>query len=174
MVTQEKKRQIVAELVEKFRKAQGFYLVDFMGMNVESAVVFRRDLKKSSMELKVAKNTLIKRALSEIGSFNIPEAKYKGATGVIFGYDDPVAPAKVIKDQFEKNNIPSLKAAVIEGVYYDGSQLKQLASLPSKPQLIAGILGSLTSPVSGIVGSINAVLRDVAYLVEEVAKKKAS
>lgn len=174
MVTQEKKRQIIAELVDKFRKAHGFYLVDFMGMNVESAVIFRRDLKKSSMELKVAKNTLIQRALSEIGSLNIPKAKFKGATGVIFGYDDPVAPAKIIKEQFEKNNIPSLKAAVIEGVYYDGSQLKQLASLPSKPQLISGILGSLTSPISGIIGSINAVLRDVAYLVEEVAKKKAS
>lgn len=174
MVTQEKKRQIVAELTEKFQKANGFYFVDFMGMNVESAVIFRRDLKKSSMELKVAKNTLIKRALSEVGSFNIPDEKFRGATGVIFGYDDPVAPAKMIKEQFEKNNIPSLKAAIIEGVYYDGSQLKQLASLPTKPQLIAGILGSLNSPISGIVGSINAVIRDVAYLVEEVAKKKAS
>lgn len=174
MVNQEKKRQIVAELVEKFQKANGFYLVDFMGMNVESAVIFRRDLKRSSMELKVAKNSLIQRALLQVGSFNIPEAKFKGATGVIFGYDDPVAPAKVIKEQFEKNNKPSLKAAVIEGVFYDGSQLKQLASLPTKPQLISSILGSLNAPIAGIVGSINAVMRDVAYLVEEVAKKKAS
>jgi large subunit ribosomal protein L10 len=75
---------------------------------------------------------------------------------------------------FDKSQKPRLKAAVIEGVFYDGSQLKTIAALPSKPDIISGIIGSLHSPISGIVGSINAVMRDVAYLVEEVAKKQAS
>ena len=174
MITIKQKREIVAGLTEKFKRASGFYLVDFMGMTVEDSIRFRRELKKKGIEYQVAKNTLVKRALSEIGDFGIPEEKFTKSTGVVFGYDDPIAPVKIIKEITEKFELPKLKAAIIEGQFYDGSELKKLAALPSKPDLIASILGSLEAPISGIVGSINAVLRDVAYLVEEVAKKKAS
>lgn len=174
MVTQKKKREIVAELTDKFRRASGFYLVEFMGMTVDQAIRFRRELRKKGIEYKVAKNTLIYRALQEVGITNIPDDKFVKSTGVVFAYEDSIAPAKIIKEVSEKTEPLKLKAAVIEGAYYDGSQLKTLASLPSKPELIAGILGSLNAPVSGIVGAINAVMRDVASLIEEVAKKKAS
>lgn len=174
MVTIEKKKEIVADLKEKFSKASGFYLVDFMGMSVEAAIRFRRELKKQNISYKVAKNTLIRRAIEETGDFGIPEKKYFGSTAVVFGNDDPVAPSRVIKEQFEKFDLPKLKAAVIEGHFYDGSQLKQIAALQSKPETIAAILGSLDAPITGIIGSINAVMRDVAYLVEEVAKKQAA
>lgn len=175
MITLNRKKEIVADLVERFKRANSFYIVDFMGMNVETTIAFRRELKKNGIEFKVAKNTLVKRALEEIGSSDmIPDDKFFESTGIVFGIDDAVAPAKIIKEAFDKKGLPKLKAAVIENVYYDGSQLKTIAALPSKPDIIAGIIGSLQSPISGIVGSINAVMRDVAYLVEEVAKKKAS
>lgn len=175
MVTLEQKKQIVAKLIENFTDVSGYYLVDFVGMTVEEAINFRRQLKKVGIKYQVAKNTLIKRALIEAGKEGvIPDANFFGASGVIFAYDDAVAPARIIKEVSEKSQKPRLKAAVIEGVFYDGSQLKTIAALPSKPDIISGIIGSLQSPISGIVGSINAVMRDVAYLVEEVAKKKAS
>lgn len=174
MITIKQKREIVAGLTEKFKRASGFYLVDFMGMTVEDIIRFRRELKKKGVEFQVAKNTLIQRALNEVGDFGIPEDKFKKSTGVIFSYDDPIVPAKILRDFTEKTELPRLKAALVESEYFDGSSLKQLAALPSKPELIAGILGSLNAPVSGIVGSINAVMRDLASLVEEVAKKKAS
>ena len=175
MVTLEQKKQTVADLIGKFSEANGYYLVDFVGMTVEEAIKFRRELKKNGIKYKVAKNTLIKRALKEVGSEGkIPNANFFGASGVVFALDDAVAPARIIKELFDKTQKPRLKAAVIEGVFYDGSQLKTIAALPSKPDIIAGIIGSLQAPISGIVGSINAVMRDVAYLVEEVAKKKAS
>ncbi len=68
----------------------------------------------------------------------------------------------------------SLKACYIENEYFDGDQLKALATLPSKNDLIAGIIGSLDSPISGIVGSINAVIRDLVSVVDEISKKKAA
>lgn len=174
MITQEIKKEKVAELVQKFQKARSFYFIDFTGMNVESTLQFRRELKKNQMELKVAKNTLIRLALRQAG--NTPEMKDDlfGPTGVIFGYEDPVQPAKIIKERYEKFQQPVFKGAVVEGIVYGSDQLKVLASLPSKSDIIAGILGSLNSPISGIVGSINAVMRDLASLIEEVAKKKSS
>lgn len=172
MITLNQKKEIVADLVERFNSASGFYLVDFMGMNVEDSQNFRKELREQGIEFKIAKNTLIKRALIESGSEGlIPDDKFFASTGIVFAIEDPVAPAKIIKSVFDKKDLPKLKAAVIENVYYDGSQLKTLAALQSKPEVISGIIGSLQSPISGIVGSINAVMRDVAYLVEEVAKK---
>ncbi len=175
MVTLEQKKKIVADLVERFERADGYYLVDFQGMNVDEAISFRRELKSKGIEYKVAKNTLIKRALEEVGQGGIiPDETFFAPTGVVFGFDDPVVPAKIIKETFDKKDKPSLKAAVIEGVFYDGTQLKTVAALLSKPEVMAAIIGSLEAPTSGIVGSINAVMRDVASLIEEVAKKQAS
>jgi large subunit ribosomal protein L10 len=174
MVTKQKKQEIVLDLVDKFKRASGFYLVDFMGMKVSDSIRLRREFKKIGIEFRVAKNTLVQKALAEVADYKIPDKVFTGATAVIFGYDDAVIAAKVIKESFDKRKMPILKAAVLDGVFYDGSKLNTLASLPTKKDIYAGIVGSLQSPISGIVGSINAVMRDLASLVEEVAKSKAS
>ncbi len=174
MITREQKKEKVAELIEKFKSAQSYFFVDFTGMTVEITNQFRRELKNNQMELKVAKNTLIKRALNEIEGLNTIEHNFFGPTGIIFGYGDPILPARVIKEKYEKEQRPVFKGAIVEGVYYGADQLKTLASLPSKADIIASILGSLNAPVSGIVGSINSLMRDLASVIEEVAKKKST
>ena len=96
-------------------------------------------------------------------------------TGYVFADENsPVVPAKIIKKYFDDNQKLALKACYIEDQYYDGSRLTDLASLPSKKELIAGILGSLNAPVSGIVGVINAVVRDLVSVIDEISKKKAA
>ncbi len=173
MITRQRKIEQVQDLVEKFKKVNAYYFIDFTGMNVESTQQFRRELKKNQMELKVAKNTLLERALAEAG--NLPGLKdgFRGPTGIIFGYGDPIQPARILKERIEKLQQPVFKGAVVEGIVYEADQLKVLASLPSKSDIIASILGSLNAPVSGIVGAINAVIRDLASVIEEVAKKNS-
>ena len=175
MITKEQKVAMVAELTEAIREASSLYFVDFTGMTVAEDKAFRAELLSKGVKMKVAKNTLILRALADIGGYEPVDAKKLfGQTGVIFGSSDPIAPAKVIRQFFEKGAKPSLKAAVVEGQVYDGSQLKVVSELPTREDLIAGIVGSIHAPISGIVGSINAVMRDVASLIEEVAKKPAA
>lgn len=174
MITKERKVEQVRQLVERFNKANAYYFIDFTGMTVESTLQFRRELKKDQMELKVSKNTLLERAIKESGKLSNFTGEFRGPTGVIFGYGDPIQPAKVLKERIEKFQQPQFKGAVVEGVVYGPDQLKTLASLPSKTDIIASILVSLNAPISGIVGSINAVIRDLAYVIEEVAKKKSS
>jgi len=173
MISKKQKEQIVEGLVEKFKKASGFYFVDYMGMTVEDAIDIRRKMRDKGIDYKVAKNTLLRIAIEKVGGINLHDDDFKGPTAVVFGYDDSVAPSRIIKEQFDKKELPKLKAAWLEGEYFDGSKLKELASLPTKVDVMASIVGSLHAPISGIVGSINAVMRDVAYLVEEVAKKKS-
>jgi len=174
MITKQKKQDIVSGLIEKLRDVQGVYILDFTGLTVFEAIKLRRALKQINVKYVVAKNSLIKRALSDNPDLKIPDNIFIGPTGLVLSYDDPVAPAKIIKDIFEKDKKPILKGAVLDKQFFDGSKLKELASLPGKKEMMASIVGSLHAPISGIVGSINAVMRDVAYLVEEVTKKKAS
>ena len=119
-----------------------------------------------------AKNTLIKRALKDNEVFKFPDEVFQGETAIVLGYDDPVLPAKIIKKEHDKHDRPVLKSAMFEGQLFGADQLKQLAAMPSKTDMIASICGSLNSPASGIVCSIGGVIRELASVIEEVAKKE--
>ena len=168
------KQVAIDDVKQRVQRAKGMYFTDFTGMTVEQITAFRRELRKSSIDFKVAKNTFIQRALDEVGGYSEAASALVGPTGIAFGYDDAVEPARVLKKFVDKNEKPRLKIAFVEGVAYPGKDLATIAALPSRNDLIAGILGSLQSPASGIVGSINAVMRDLASVIEEAAKKRAA
>lgn len=175
-MTKEEKQHVVKELTEFVGDAVGLYSIDFTGLNVSNTIELREGFAKAGINYRVAKNTLLKRALNEVGGFDHVIDRFVGQTGIAVGFDDPAAPARILKKYLEdkKSEIPSLNFAVIEGVLYEGSQLKQIAAMPSRLDLMASIVGSLQAPITGIVGSINAVMRDLASVIEEVAKKQAS
>lgn len=174
MVTKQKKYEIVAELVEKLNASSGYYLVDFTGLTVAETITFRRELKKKKVDYKVAKNTLIARAIEEVGGAELPADVLVGATGVAFVKDDLAAPAKVILEVSGKSGKPKLKGAFVDGQFFAGTQIKELAALPTKEDLISSIIGSIHAPISGIVGSINAVMRDLISVIDEAVKTKAA
>lgn len=174
MVTKEQKQVTVTELAEQIRGASSLYFVDFTGMSVKEDQAFRAEILEKGATMRVAKNTLIKRALNAVGDVYEGIEQFKGQTAIIFSTDDAIGPAKVIRKHFDKTQRPGLKLAFIEGQTFDGSQLKQVAEFPSREELMASIVGSINAPVSGIHGAISAVMRDVASLVEEVAKKQAA
>ena len=121
---------------------------------------------------------MIVRALKETDKYSSHFEKLDemlhGPTGIIFAKENPVAPAKILKKFFDKLERPKLKIAIVEDSAYDSKQLNTLAALPSKEELISSILSSLDSPASGIVGSVNALMRDLFSVIEEVGKKQAA
>jgi large subunit ribosomal protein L10 len=168
------KAEIIAEAKELIDNSTALYLTDYSGINVADVNDLRNQFRKEGVSYKVFKNTLFKLALKESGKFEKLGDHLEGMTGFAFASTNPVAPAKIIKKYFDASQKLSLKACYIETEYFDGSKLSVLASLPSKQELIAGILGSINSPVSGIVGSIAAVMRELVSVVDEVSKKKAA
>ena len=174
-MTREEKTQVVAELKEVISRASGMYFTDFEGMTVEQTTQLRRELRKAGLQFKVAKNTLIRRALDDSGQLTDELRKaLVRQTGVAFGFDDPVAPARILKDFVEKNqDKPSLKLAVLEGQVYPGKDLKKVAALPTKKDVMASIVGSLQAPMQGIVGALGALQRDIVYIMDAIEKKKA-
>jgi large subunit ribosomal protein L10 len=168
------KAEIISEIKELLDSSSGVYLTDYNGINVEDITDLRNQFRKEGVRYKVFKNTLVKRALTESGRFTKLADHLSGMTGFAFTTTNPVAPAKIINKYFGDKEKLALKACYIEGEYYDSSQLKALANLPSKQELIAGILGSLNAPVAGIAGAINAVMRDLVSVVDQISKRQAA
>ena len=169
------KAEIVAEVKEMIENSSAVYLTDFSGISVADITDIRNEFRKEGVKYKVIKNTLFSRAISETGKYNKLGENLVGMTGYAFASsENPVAPAKIIKKYFDDKEKLSLKACYIEDQFYAGSELAKLASLPSKKEIVAGILSAINSPASGIVGAINAVMRDLVSVIDEVAKTKAA
>ena len=168
------KAEMVAEVKEMIEKSSAVYLTDFSGITVADITNIRNEFRKEGVNYKVIKNTLFNRAVSETGKYTKLSDYLVGMTGYAFTSDNPVAPAKIIKKYYDDKEKLGLKACYIEDQFYEGSKLAQLAALPSKKEIIAGILSAINSPASGIVGAINAVMRDLVSVIDEVAKTKAA
>lgn len=168
------KPNVVSTVKEMMENASAVFLTDYNGVNVEDINDLRNQFRDEGVTYKVFKNTLVKRALEESGKYEKLADHLEGMTGFAFAGNNPVAPAKIIKKYFDKNKKLSLKACYIENEYYDGNSLDTLATLPSKNELVASIIGSINAPASGIVGVINAVIRDLVSVIDEVSKTKAA
>lgn len=172
-MTKNKKEELVAEVTKLLQSASGVYSIDFTGLTVAEAIRLRREFRKEGVVYKVAKNTLVKRAMKDVGGYDDVLARFTGQTGIAIGYDDPAAPARVLSTFIDpKLGIPKLNFALIEKDFVDGSKLKELAAMPTRKEMLGSIVGALNSPASGLVGVLNAVMRDLTSVIEEVAKKK--
>lgn len=168
------KQESVSQIKALVENSTAIYLVDYAGINVEDINLLRREFLKENITYKVFKNTLLKRVFKEIGGFDSFEPLLIGMTGIAFCEDNFIAPAKIIKKYSKDNNKFNFKGSYIESQFYGADQLDTLASMPTKDEVMASIVGSIAAPASGIVGAINAVMRDIVGLVDEISKKKAA
>ena len=155
------KKTVVAEIKEKFDRAQTVVLVDYRGLNVAEDTELRNQLRKAGVEYAVLKNTMINLAIEGKGIDEV-KAHLEGPTAVAFGYEDMIAPAKILSEFAKKSKKLTIKCGVCDGAYLDEAGVQALATLPSKETLIAKIMGSMMSSVSKFV-----------YCVEAIRKQKA-
>lgn len=149
------KDKLVAELKEKLDGAKALYYTDFTGLNVKRMTDLRRRLRKANVEYVVIKNTLALRAVNEAG---LVGTKLKGQTGLVIA-KDPVAAAKVIADFAKENDArPAVKGGLMDGRALDEAQVKKLASMPSREQMLAELGAGLQSPMAAFVGALNGLM----------------
>lgn len=168
------KEAIIAEVAEKASRAVAMYFADFSKVTVAEETELRREFRKSGIEYNVVKNTLARKALEQLSGYDRVFDNLSGPTGIAFSFEDPSVPAKIIKKFSDKTGKLQLKVAIVEKQIYDAAKLDQLANMPSRKELIASILGSVQAPISGIVGAINAIARDLVYVIDAIEKKKAA
>ncbi|MBO6575453.1 MAG: 50S ribosomal protein L10 [Rhodothermales bacterium] len=172
-MTRAQKAEAIKELAEKLEQTPVIYLTDYIGLTVEQANNLRSAFRKSGVEFKVVKNTLLKRAMDQLGGYEELYDSLHGSTAVAFS-EEPSAPARVLKDFLKESKleIPSLKGAHVDGAVYGEGSLDTLAELKSKDELLGDILGLLMSPMTNIIGAVTAPGSTIAGAIKEIANKE--
>jgi large subunit ribosomal protein L10 len=155
-MTKEEKSKYIEDLAAKLSESGVFYLTDTAGLNVETINNFRRKCFQSKVELRVVKNTLLKKAMQSLVGKNYSELydTLHGPTAVMFSEVGNV-PAKLIQEFRKKSDKPVLKGAYIqENTYAGDKNLDLLAALKSKNELIADIISALKSPAQKVISGL--------------------
>ena len=165
------KEQLVTELTDKIKGASALYYTDFTGLNVKRMTDLRRRLRKAGVEYVVIKNTLALRAVNESG---LVGTRLKGPTGVVVA-KDAVGAAKLLTDFARENDQkPSVKGGMLEGVNIDEAQVKRLASMPSREQMLSELGAGLMSPMAAFAGALNGMMYMMVGALEALRAQQGS
>lgn len=163
------KERLVAELKEKLDGAKALYYTDFTGLNVKRMTELRRRLRRANVEYVVIKNTLALRAVNESG---LVSTRLKGQTGLVIARD-AVAAAKVLADFAKENDArPAVKGGLLEGKVLDVDQVKKLATMPSREQMLAELGGGLLAPLAAFVGALSGLFYMFAGALEALKQQR--
>ncbi len=164
------KEQVIEILKENFSKTSFAVVTDYRGMTVAEISDLRKRLKGNNADYKIAKNTLIKLAIKDTNLAEL-EKHLEGPTAVLIGYGEATECAKTFVEFTKEIEKGEVKGAVLDGKVLSKDDIKVFASLPPKKVLLGQIAGLLVAPTAGIAGSLESLIRDIALLAEEVAKK---
>lgn len=159
------------DLNKSFSKAKAIYFTEYHGLNVGDITKLRSEFFKEGVEYKVAKNTLIELAAIENKIDSISEF-LKGSTALAISYDEPVAPAKVIKKFSSDRNLPHVKGILFDGKVLPGEDFKKLANLPSKDELLSKFASQLRSPMQKLLYGLNNPMQKLVGVLGNLKDKK--
>jgi large subunit ribosomal protein L10 len=169
------KQEAVKELNEVFQKATAAVLADYQGIDAPSITELRSTMRSRSVEFRVIKNTLAKLAAKNT-PFEGLDANFKGPVSLLLSFDDPVAPAKVLADcrKADAKKTPKVICGVVEGKVISADEVKALADLPSREQLLSQMLSVFQGPTTNFAGVFSSLLRKLVGTLDAVREKKGS
>ena len=172
--TKAQKQEMVTTLATQVAKSPTIYLTDFTGLDVAHITDLRRRLRAVGVEYVVVKNTLARRALTtqQLQDGGL-ESFLAGPTALVLAGADPVGAAKVLTDFAREFEQLSIKAGLVEGKPVTHAQVKSLAALPSKAQLLAQLGGALQAPMAGLLGVLNGLLYSMVGALEALKTQRA-
>ena len=154
--TQLEKREIVQQIRETIENSQSFVIIDYKGLTVAQDTEFRAEFRKNGVEYKVLKNTLVRKALNELGYTEFDEA-LNGPSAFAFGTNDAVAPAKVAAEGVKKYNKMQIKCGMFDKKFADAATCDAMAKVPGRETLLAMLVSVLSAPVRGLAVALNAI-----------------
>lgn len=152
----ESKKQLVEEIKAKFEQAKTAVIVNYCGLTVEQDTKLRKSLRENNVEYSVLKNTLVKRALNDLGKTEFDEF-LNGPTAVAFSMEDEVAAPRVIAEAVDSTKKMQIKCGMMNQGFITDAEVKALAQIPPREVLIAKILGSMNAPISKLAVALKAI-----------------
>ncbi len=171
--TKQEKAQTLKILEEKIGKAKSVVFANFNGLTVKDNEQLRRELKSEGSEYLVAKKTLLELAFKKAKFESLNLRKLSGQLAAVFGFGDEIAPAKIVA-KFKKSSDGKIdfSGGILEGKFIAASQVAELATLPSRDELLARLVGAINAPVSGFVNVLAGNLRGLVNVLKAVGEKK--
>jgi large subunit ribosomal protein L10 len=167
------KEQLVEKIKDRFAESQAILFADYRGLSVKELEQLRTKLREAGAELTIYKNSLTEIAMRELALPSMAEY-LAGPTAFIFSADDPVAPAKALTAFAKEHGALELKAGLVENQVVDAAGVKAIATLPSREELLAKLLGTMSNPIVGFARVLNGPVEAFARTVAAVADQKAA
>jgi large subunit ribosomal protein L10 len=167
------KIEAVKEIARDLKACDVYYFMDYRGLTYHESAQLRERLVKVDASLKVVKNTLAKIAAAEAGVTGLDEY-LQGPTAIVYCKGDPVRTAKVVQDFIREKKKASIRGGKLERSLLSASDVEMLATLPSREQLIAQLVGTLAAPLRGLVTVLNGPIRGLVIVVDQVQKSRAN
>ena len=163
----------VEELTAALSNAKAIYLADFTGLDVAKVTGLRNKLRDAEVGYQVVKNRLAKRAAAKAGISGLDEHLI-GPTAIAFTNEDPIAPAKILQDFADEDDAFFIKLGFMDGQVLSPEEIKALSKLPSREELLGKVLGSVQSPMYGLAGVLNGLLRNLVGVIGAIEEKQKS
>jgi large subunit ribosomal protein L10 len=170
-LNRDEKVTIVSELTDSFNRAKLAVVADYCGLKVSEFQKIRVELRKCNSEIRVAKNTLLKRAVTDTGNVALSD-DFTGTTAVVMAYADPVAPAKVVTKFADDNVKFKIRSAVLDGERIGVDKLIALSKLPTKEVLLGQLLSTWKNVPTGLVQVLSGVPRTFVYALQAIKDQK--
>jgi large subunit ribosomal protein L10 len=172
-MAQNYKIERVDELADMLKGAKSVILNDYKGLDVADISELRRKCRENNVTFRVIKNTLAKRAFEKIGAAEMGQF-LTGPTAVALSYQEEVLPAQILKKFSEEYELPRFKGALVNGRVMNEEQTTRFASLPSKEELRAQVVGTFAAPVRGLVICLDASRRNLVYVLNAISEKQGA
>ncbi|NOZ30268.1 MAG: 50S ribosomal protein L10 [Chloroflexi bacterium] len=164
-MTKEKKRDLVANYVEKIGRAEMLIIADYRGLSVKDMQELRGSLAPHDAVLQVVKNTLFRRALQELGK-PVPEQLLEGPTAVGYCFGDLGPAAKAISDFEKSSDFLQIRGGLLGEQIVDAEGVRSLANLPPREVLLSQVLAGMQGPISGLVNVLAGTLRGLVNVLD--------
>lgn len=163
--------EMLENIKTDLENAGAMWVVDYRGLTVKQIQELRRAIRGADATMKVYKNTLVHLALEQTDGPDM-DAILAGPSAFIFTGEDPVASAKVIRDYAKENETLEIKGGMMDGAFLDVAQVQAVASLPSREELIAKLLGTISNPLVQTVRVLNGPMESFARVLGAIASQK--
>lgn len=171
--TRQQKEATVESLKKSLTEAKGVVFANFQGLTVAQSEELRKKCRDQGVEVLAAKKTLLQRALEASGLSNVDSKAFEGGVATFLAERDEIAAAKVVNTFAKDHELVTIFGGILEGKFLEPSGVKSLASLPSKEQLLAQLVGSINAPVSGFVNALAGNLRNLVGVLNNIKNTKA-
>jgi large subunit ribosomal protein L10 len=166
-VSRKEKEDILSEIATQLEGAKSIVFADYRGTTVKKIDELRKNLRKENVTTKVAKLTLIRKALEAQG-VDVGQMDFKAPVAMLVSKDDEVTPARLITEFAKENKNVQVLLGIMDSKVLSSAEVKALAALPSKQELYGKLVGTINAPVSGFVNVLAGNLRSLVYVLNAI------